>query len=90
MGKRKPKPKQKTIWSATQIKEHLETKFNAKNDKFWQWFFSEAPWGETNLLDLGDPEFYEFKDKKVNEYFAILKDEFYDKNNEEMEIENDL
>ena len=90
MKKRKFKPKQKPIWSATQIKEHLETKFNAKNDKFWQWFFSEAPWGETNLLDLGDPEGCPCPYKGVGDYFTILKDEFYDKNNEEIEIENDL
>lgn len=86
--KSKPKPKQKSIWSAIQIKNHLETKFNIKNDEFWKWFFSETPWGETNLLDLSDPDACPYDN--CSEYLDILRNEFYDENNEEIEIENDL
>jgi len=84
------KIKTKKILSATEIRKEIKSKFKLDNKPFWEWFFSESPWGETNLisLDKQDEEdiFPEFLD-----YFKLIKKEYRKfKVNDVIEIENDF
>lgn len=88
---KKPKFKKTSFLSAKEIKNYIHTKFDTDNDEFWGWFFSECPWGSTNLLSFDDAD-TDIIHSKFKEYYNILKTEFMPDVDEEscIEIENDL
>lgn len=88
---KKPKPLDIQIMSATDIEYYVNSKFEISNDEFWEWFFSECPWGETTLLALHHDDINEY-DKGYRDYIQIIADEFQDYADEELclEITNDL
>lgn len=90
----KPKPFLKQILSASEVKKFIASKYKKSGQEFWEWFFSECPWGDTNLLTLDEADdcyagIYLNEDKG---YVALLKKEFkkYASNEGCLEIENDL
>ena len=86
---KKPKPLDIQTLSAHDIKYYLSGKFEVSNDEFWQWFFGECPWGETNLLVLEEEDivFEEYRD-----YVRLIRDEFEEYADDELclEIINDF
>lgn len=54
---KKPKPKLKAVYSASEIHKYLKSK-NIVDNEFWEWFFSECPWGESNLLGFDEEDEY--------------------------------
>lgn len=87
---KKPKPKQVAILSASEMRDYIRLKFETENDKFWDWFFSESQWGETNILSLTDED--EIIQPEFMNYFNIIIKDFSPDADEEdcIEIENDL
>lgn len=87
---KKPKPKKIAILSAAEINDYVALKYVVDDDGFWKWFFSECPWGDTNLLDLDDED--DIIQPKYQKYFDIIKADFIDDADERhcLEIENDL
>lgn len=88
---KKPKPKEVAILSASEIKKYIDLKYVADDNGFWDWFFSDCPWGNTGLLSLHEED-YDIIQPKFKTYFNILKDDFLSDADEELclEIENDL
>jgi len=88
---KRPKFKKATFLSASEIRNYVHTKFDTDNDAFWDWFFSECKWGETNLLSF-DEEDDGIIPSKCKEYFNILKNDFIPDADEEscIEIKNDF
>lgn len=86
-----PKFKKTNFLSAKEIKNYVHTKFDTDNDAFWDWFFSECEWGETNLLSFNE-EYIDIIHPKFKEYYNILKNDFMPDADEEscIEIQNDL
>ena len=86
---KKPKPEDIKILSANEIEYYIRHKFELSNHKFWQWFFSECPFGETTLLSFAEDMYYP---KEYYSYVKIIKDEFEEYLDDELclEIENDL
>lgn len=86
---KKPKPIQKTVLSASEIKQHINSKYKDNGGEFWKCTFSECPWGEATLIGLD--WFYE-DDEQFNHYTLLLKKEFSKYADEEgcLEVENDL
>lgn len=86
---KKPKPKKKEVLSASNVKDYLRNKFDLNCDDFWDWFFSECDYGDTNFLSMDIDDVFE---KSWLEYIKTIKDEFHDKKEDEynLEIENDL
>ncbi len=86
---KKPKIKKVRLLSANEIKNYIRSKFDTENDEFWSWFFSECPWGKTNILDLSNEEIIQ---PKFKDYFKIIKNDFIPDADEDscVEIENDL
>jgi hypothetical protein len=88
---KKPKPKEIAILSAAEIEKYVRLKYDVDDNGFWNWFFGECPWGDTNLLSLHEDD-YDIIQPKMKTYFNILKDDFLPDADEELclEIENDL
>jgi hypothetical protein len=87
---KKPEPKQVCILSASEMNDYIRLKFQTENDAFWEWVFSECPWGETTLLSLSNPD--EIIQPQFMNYFNIIVRDFLPDADEEscIEIENDL
>ena len=87
---KKPEPKQVAVLSASDINEYIKLKFQTENDPFWNWVFSECPWGDTTLLCLDDSD--EIIQSQFINYFNIIAKDFLPDADEEgcIEIENDL
>lgn len=88
---KKPKLKKTSFLSANEIRNYVHTKFDTDNDEFWKWFFSECPWGSTNLLSFDDND-ADIIAPQFKMYYNILKNDFMPDADEEscVEIENDL
>ena len=89
--KRKKRHNEPEILSAADIRSYIEAKYESTNDEFWNWFFSECEWGDTNLLSLNKRDENEI-DSKFKEYFKILRDDYRGSVNNDLclEIKNDL
>lgn len=89
---KKPKPREAQILSAKEIDTYISLKYEIDNNEFWDWFFSECPWGETNFLGLHNNDFADIIQPRFMEYFNIIKQDFiFDADDEScLEIENDL
>lgn len=88
---KKPKPKEVAILSASEIEKYIRLKYDVDDNGFWNWLFSECPWGDTGLLSLHEDD-YDIIQPDMKTYFNILKDDFLPDADEELclEIENDL
>ena len=91
---KKPKPLDIKVLSAKEIDYYIRNKFEIANDEFWEWFFSECPWGETTILSLNEEDYYpdEYNSEKYAEYVQLIRDEFEEYADEEhtLEIEHDF
>lgn len=86
---KRPEPKI-AILSATEINDYIRLKFQMENDQFWDWFFGECPWGDTNVLSLDNKD--QIIQPEFMNYFRIIEKEFMLDSDEDhcLEIENDL
>ena len=89
---KKPKKKKKELLSANDVRDYLSNKFGLDCDPFWDWFFSESSYGDTNLLSMDLNDVF---DRSWLDYIKIIKNEFYNSDEDEfddfsLEIENDL
>lgn len=86
---KKPKPQDAAILSGNEMENYIRLKFGVDDNGFWTWFFSECPWGETNLLSLIDDDAIE---PEWKEYYNVIKDDFMPDADAEgcIEIKNNL
>lgn len=80
---KKKKQEEKPIWSATQIKLHLEEKFNITNNNFWKWFFSDSAPGDVNILEFDNVP------SKYTKYSNLIKKEYLNEKYLSLDIEYD-
>jgi hypothetical protein len=75
--------------SAIQVINYLNDKFDASNDDFWIWLFTDCKFGETSILLLSDMSVF---NKQYREYILLIKEEYIDYVDDDLslEIENDL
>lgn len=75
--------------SAIQVINYLNDKFDASNDDFWIWLFTDCKFGETSILLLSDMSVF---NKQHREYILLIKEEYIDYVDDDLslEIENDL
>ena len=87
---KKPKKHSVEVLQAEEIENYIRLKFGVDDNGFWTWFFSECPWGETNILGLNDED--DIIQPKFKEYFNVIKKEFLPDADQEgcIEIKNDL
>lgn len=88
---KKPKPREVSILSANEIEIYIRLKYVVDDNGFWTWFFSECPWGDTNILGINQND-HDIIQPQFKEYFKIIADDFAPDADEEgcLEIENDL
>lgn len=87
---KKPKPKEVSVLSADEMETYIRLKYEVDDEGFWTWFFSECPWGETNILLINSNEQH-FPNECKNYYNIIVSDFGPDADEEGcLEIENDL
>jgi len=89
---KKPSPIKTIIFSARQINDYIINLYNVNGDQFWDWFYSECRWGETNLLSLSEADNEYGFEEPLSSYFKLIKSEFSDQVDDEecLEIKNDL
>lgn len=88
---RKPKAQEAKVFSAENMANYLRIKFDVDDNGFWDWFFSECPWGETNFLSLDDNDI-DIIANKFKSYYNLIKTEFLPDADEQasIQIKNDL
>ena len=87
--KSKSHQKIKQNWSAFEIREHLQSKFNIVNNDFWKWLFADIKFGDLGIINFTNFENPEM-DFSFKKYVRMIKSEFGDDDSDEIEIENDL